>query len=92
MNEGDNLMYFARKEQCLALGTQLKTQFKPKITDYKIYRVFPSGETQFLYPLDGVPSEKVNEGREYKGKVDRNIGSNPEPATLKFSGVAPYEA
>ena len=23
MHEGDNLMYFARKEQCLALGTQL---------------------------------------------------------------------
>lgn len=92
MNEGDNLMYFARKEQCLALGTQLKTKFKPKITDYKIYRVFPSGETEFLYPKDGVPSEKANEGREYSGKVDRNIGRNPEPATLKFSGVAPYEA
>lgn len=92
MNEGDNLMYFARKEQCLALGTQFKTKFKPRISDYKIYRVFPSGETQFLYPLDGVASEKVNEGREYNGKVDRNIGSNPEPATLKFSGVKPYEA
>ena len=24
MHEGDNLMYFARKEQCLALGTQLR--------------------------------------------------------------------
>ena len=23
MNEGQNIMYFARKEQCLALGTQL---------------------------------------------------------------------
>ena len=92
MNEGDNLMYFARKEQCLALGTQLKTQLKPRIKDYKIYRIYPSGETQFLYPLDGVPSEKVNEGREFNGKVDRNIGSNPEPATLKFSGVEPYEA
>ncbi|OKH12016.1 photosystem I reaction center subunit II PsaD [[Limnothrix rosea] IAM M-220] len=92
MNEGDNLMYFARKEQCLALGTQLKTQLKPRIKDYKIYRIYPSGETQFLYPLDGVPSEKVNEGREFHGKVDRNIGSNPEPATLKFSGVEPYEA
>ena len=28
MNEGANLMYFARKEQCLALGSQLRT-FKP---------------------------------------------------------------
>ena len=44
MNEGDNLMYFARKEQCLALGTQLRG-FKPEIQDYKIYRIFPGGET-----------------------------------------------
>ncbi|MFM7903916.1 MAG: photosystem I reaction center subunit II, partial [Microcystis sp.] len=26
------------------------------------------------------------------GKKDRNIGKNPEPATIKFSGVTPYEA
>ena len=31
MNSGENLMYFARKEQCLALGTQLRTKFKPRI-------------------------------------------------------------
>ena len=90
MNAGDNLLYLARKEQCLALGTQLRT-FKPKILDYKIYRVYPSGEVQFLHPADGVFPEKVNEGREFNGKVDRNIGSNPEPATLKFSGRATYE-
>ncbi len=91
MNEGENLLYFARKEQCLALGTQLRTAFKPKIQDYKIYRVFPSGETQYLHPADGVFPEKVNEGRPFNGKVDRSIGKNPEPATLKFSGKAPYE-
>ena len=34
MHEGDNLMYFARKEQCLALGTQLRA-FKPRIEDFK---------------------------------------------------------
>ncbi len=90
MNAGENLLYLARKEQCLALGTQLRT-FKPKILDYKIYRVYPSGEVQFLHPADGVFPEKVNEGREFNGKVNRNIGSNPEPATLKFSGKAPYE-
>ena len=39
MHEGDNLMYFARKEQCLALGTQLRA-FKPRIEDFKIYRIF----------------------------------------------------
>ena len=31
MNSGENIMYFARKEQCLALGTQLRTKFKPRI-------------------------------------------------------------
>lgn len=92
MNEGENLLYLARKEQCLALGTQLRTKFKPKIEDYKIYRIYPSGEIQYLHPADGVFPEKVNAGREYNGKVDRNIGSNPEPATIKFSGRAPYDA
>ncbi|ACK64476.1 photosystem I protein PsaD [Rippkaea orientalis PCC 8801] len=91
MNKGENLLYLARKEQCLALGTQLRTKFKPKIQDYKIYRIYPSGETQYLHPADGVFPEKVNEGREFNGKKDRKIGDNPEPATLKFSGKAPYD-
>jgi photosystem I subunit 2 len=90
MNQGANLLYLARKEQCLALGTQLRT-FKPKIVDYKIYRVLPSGETHLLHPADGVFPEKVNEGRAFHGKKDRSIGKNPEPATLKFSGKTPYE-
>lgn len=91
MNEGQNLLYLARKEQCLALGAQLRSKFKPRIQDYKIYRVFPSGETQYLHPADGVFPEKVNEGREFHGKKDRKIGDNPNPATIKFSGKAPYE-
>ena len=56
MHEGDNLMYFARKEQCLALGTQLRA-FKPRIEDFKIYRIFPGGDIEFLHPKDGVFSE-----------------------------------
>jgi photosystem I subunit II len=92
MQEGDNLLYLARKEQCLALGAQLRTKFKPKIENYKIYRVYPSGETQYLHPKDGVFPEKVNAGRPYEGKIDRNIGSNPEPATIKFSGRKTYES
>ena len=92
MNEGENLLYLARKEQALDLGTQLRTKFKPKIEDYKIYRVFPSGEIQYLHPADGVFPEKVNAGRAYHGKVDRNIGKNPEPSKLKFSGKAAYDA
>ncbi|WP_008312724.1 photosystem I reaction center subunit II PsaD [Leptolyngbya sp. PCC 6406] len=91
MNEGENLLYLARKEQCLALGTQLRTKFKPKIVDYKIYRIYPNGETQYLHPADGVFPEKVNEGREAVGSVSRSIGKNPDPSTVKFSGKEPYE-
>jgi len=92
MNEGENLLYVARKEHALALGTQLRTKFKPKMEDFKIYRVYPSGETEYLHPKDGVFPEKVNEGRPYVGKVDRKIGDNPEPVTLKFSGKNTYDA
>jgi photosystem I subunit II len=89
MVSGDNLLYLARKEQCLALGTQLRTKFK--INNYKIYRVTPNGDTALLHPNDGVFPEKVNAGREHVGKVERNIGSNPEPATIKFSGKKTYD-
>ncbi|MBE9039263.1 photosystem I reaction center subunit II [Oscillatoriales cyanobacterium LEGE 11467] len=91
MNEGDNLLYLARKEQCLALGTQLRTKFKPKMDDYKIYRVFPDGETEYLHPKDGVFPEKVNEGREAVGTLDRKIGDNPNPSKIKFSGKEPFD-
>lgn len=91
-NEGENLLYLARKEQALALGTQFRTKLKPKIENYKIYRVFPSGEIQYLHPADGVFPEKVNEGREPIGSKARRIGQNPEPSTVKFSGTKTYEA
>ncbi len=91
MNSGENLLYLARKEQCLALGTQLRTKFKPKMEDYKIYRVFPDGETEYLHPKDGVFPEKVNEGREAVGSVDRKIGDNPNPSKIKFSGKQPFD-
>jgi photosystem I subunit II len=84
MNSGDNLLHLARKEQCLALGGQLRTKFK--ISNYKIYRITPNGDTTLLHPKDGVFPEKVNPGREAVGSVARNIGSNPDPAKLKFSG------
>lgn len=92
MHSGENLLYLARKEQCLALGTQLRTKFKPKIEDYKIYRILPSGDVQYLHPADGVFPEKVNEGREAIGKVDHSIGKNQEPAKIKFSTKKPYDA
>ncbi|BAU44567.1 photosystem I reaction center subunit II [Leptolyngbya sp. O-77] len=92
MNQGENLLYLARKEQCLALGTQLRTKFKPRIEDYKIYRIYPNGEIQYLHPADGVFPEKVNQGRQQVGTVMRNIGSNPDPATVKFSGRNTFDA
>ena len=88
MVSGENLLYMARKEQCLALGTQLR---KFKITDYKVFRIMPKGETTLLHPNDGVFPEKVNDGRDQIGKVDRNIGSNPDPAKIKFSGKKAYD-
>ena len=45
--QGPNLLKLARKEQCLALLTQLRTKFK---IDGYIYRVFPNGEVQYLHP------------------------------------------
>ena len=72
MKTGSNLVYFARKEQCLALGKQLRTDFK--INDYRIFRLLPSGEIQFIHPKDGVFPEKVNEGRIAVGKQEFSIG------------------
>ncbi|MFN9661327.1 MAG: photosystem I reaction center subunit II PsaD [Cyanobacteriota bacterium] len=92
MNAGENIMYFARKEQCLALGTQLRTKFKPKIEDSKIYRIYPGGDVEFLHPKDGVFPEKVNEGRPIVGHNPRRIGENPDPSSLKFTGKATYDA
>ena len=88
MRSGENLLYLARKEQCLALGMQLRTF---KIQDYKIYRIFPSGEVQYLHPKDGVFPEKVNEGREKVGHNPRRIGENPNPAGLKFTTKKTFE-
>ena len=89
MAEGDNLLYLAKKEQCLALSATLKTMFK--ITDFKIYRIFPNGEVQYLHPKDGVFPEKVNAGREGVGNIDHSIGKNDNPVNKKFTGKATYE-
>jgi photosystem I subunit 2 len=88
MRSGENLVYFARKEQCLALGTQLRTF---KILDYKIYRLFPSGEIQYLYPKDGVFSEKSNPGRIGVNNKSFSIGKNPNPIKVKFTGKGTFD-
>ena len=88
MQKGENLLYLAKKEQCLALGTQLRTSFK--VNDYKIYRIFPNSEVQYLHPKDGVFPEKVNPGRTITNNRSFSIGKNPEPASIKFSGNTTY--
>lgn len=90
MKEGPNIAYFAKKEQCLALGKQLINIFK--IKDYRIFRLFANGEIQFLHPKDGVFPEKVNEGRLPIGKRDFSIGKNPNPSSLKFTGIQTYNS
>ena len=89
MRNGENLLYLARKEQCLALGAQLRTF---KINDYKIYRIFPNGEVQYLHPKDGVFPEKSNEGRIKTNHRSFSIGKNPNPVAVKFSGKGTFES
>ena len=88
MRSGENLLYLARKEQCLALGTQLRTF---KITDYKIYRIFPNSEVQYLHPKDGVFPEKLNAGRLGVGNIMHSIGKNAQPVNVKFTGKNTFD-
>ena len=89
MLSDDNLLYLARKEQCLALGVQLRSY---KIMNYKIFRLIPGGEVQFLHPKDGVFPEKVNPGRFPVGNREFSIGKNPNPSDVKFTGKTSYES
>lgn len=74
MRVGENLQYFARKEQCLALATQLRSF---KLQSYSIYRIFANGEVHHLHPNDGVFPEKVNKGRVQVGFESNAIGKVP---------------
>jgi photosystem I subunit II len=80
MRKGSNLLKLARKEQCLALLTQLRTTFK---LNGCFYRVFPNGEVQYLHPKDGVYPEKVNAGRESSNFNSRRIGQNANPVNVR---------
>merc|ERR550537_983179 len=88
MRQGPNSLKLARKEQCLALTTQLRTKFK---TNASFYRVFPNGEVQYLHPADGVYPEKVKSGRKGANQNMRRIGLNTQPVRVKFSGKGPME-
>ncbi|XP_042491479.1 photosystem I reaction center subunit II, chloroplastic-like [Macadamia integrifolia] len=88
MRESPNLLKLARKEQCLALGTRLRSKYKIKC---QFYRVFPNGEVQYLHPKDGVYPEKVNPGRQGVGQNFRSIGKNASPIEVKFTGKQVYD-
>ncbi|KAG6432242.1 hypothetical protein SASPL_103817 [Salvia splendens] len=88
MRQGPNLLKLARKEQCLALGTRLRSKYK---INYQFYRVFPNGEVQYLHPKDGVYPEKVNPGRTGVGQNFRSIGKNVSPIEVKFTGKQVYD-
>ncbi|KAF3457157.1 hypothetical protein FNV43_RR01814 [Rhamnella rubrinervis] len=88
MRQGPNLLKLARKEQCLALGTRLRSKYKIK---YQFYRVFPNGEVQYLHPKDGVYPEKVTPGRQGVGLNFRSIGKNVNPIEVKFTGKQVYD-
>merc|ERR1711988_1186133 len=88
MRQGRNLLKLSKKEQCLALTTQLRTKYK---TDACFYRVFPNGEVQFLHPADGVYPEKVNKSRKGTNQLMRRIGQNTQPSKIKFSGKGPMD-
>ncbi len=88
MHQGDNMVYFAKKEQALALGRQLRGM---KITNYRVWREFPNGEQIPIHPADGVFPEKVNKGRVAVNSVSRKIGDNPNPIQVKFTGKATYD-
>jgi len=79
MQLGRNVTYFAKKEQCLALGKQLRASFK--IPEYKIARIFPNLEMQFLHPKDGTFPEKVSDGRIGRGINNFAIGKEPGKKT-----------
>lgn len=53
-----NILYFAKKEQCLTLATHLRRAFKPPIKDYRIFRIPYEEDLTLIYPNDGtIPSE-----------------------------------
>jgi photosystem I subunit 2 len=91
MNKGENLCYFRKKEQCIALGKQLR---KMKIDNYKVYRIKKDGTVIFMHPADGVFPEKVTKGRVQVNGRPFSAGSNPQPSLLKWTKYSskPYEA
>ena len=75
MNNGSNLAYFARKEQCLALGSQLR---KFKITNYRVFRIYPGKNTEIDTLMNNLQD------------IDRQIDtSNKSEAVINL--IHPYD-
>jgi len=95
MEKDENICYFKKKEQCLALATQLRKTFK--ISNYRIYRLTQAPYFDFgnffqsikyseqIHPKDGVFPEKLNPSRIAVGNVAHSIGKNPQPVNIKFN-------
>ena len=83
MHEGANVMYFARKEQCLALTRHLK-KLKPGIKEYKVYRVVEGEEPALLHSSDNKP-EKMQKDRKQVNTNMRKINENVSQHSLKFT-------
>jgi len=77
------ITWASKKEQCLALGTQLRTLFK--INDYKIYRIFPNRDVLYLHTRGGLFIEKMNAGRIDIGSLGHSMGKNVQPMSVKFT-------
>jgi photosystem I subunit 2 len=88
MRKGPNLLKLARKEHCLALTTQLRNKFK--LTPC-FYRVYPTGEVEYLHPKDGVYPEKVNAGRAGENQNMRRIGENVNPIKARLASFGLVE-
>ena len=83
MHEGANVMYFARKEQCLALTRHLK-KLKPGVKEYKVYRVIEGEEPALLHSSDNKP-EKMQKDRKQVNTNMRKINENVSQHSLKFT-------
>lgn len=80
MREGPNLLQFTKKEQCYAVGKELRTKFR--ITSY--VRWIDCYECCAENKPIGV-SEKVEKDRVGVGNVSRSIGKNLQPVNVKFT-------
>ena len=89
MHEGANVMYFARKEQCLALSRQLK-KMKPAIKEFKVFRVIEGEEPVVVHSSDNKP-EKLDKSRKQVNTNMRKISDNDSPHLHKFSNSNTFD-